>query len=112
MNVESEIVNHHAETIQREKTVLNEKIAKEFLKKSAELQHLRCSCDGCAKRLAEVINAEVKVVEDENTTLKTTLQEVRDELRLLKGKTIEFEPGTTLLAGLPIETDVVNEGSN
>ena len=40
--------------------MLSEKIAKDFLKKAAELQHLNCSCDGCAKRLAAFLEEEIK----------------------------------------------------
>jgi hypothetical protein len=42
--------------------MISEQIAKRHLKTSAELQHLNCSCDGCAKHLATTIN---DTVEDE-----------------------------------------------
>jgi hypothetical protein len=45
--------------------MISEQIAKRHLKTSAELQHLNCSCDGCAKHLATVIN---DTVEDELKT--------------------------------------------
>jgi len=75
--------------------MLSEKIAKEFLKKAAELQHLQCSCDGCAKRLAECINVEVLAIDVKNTALKTSLQVAHDKIEEL---TI-LEPGTTYIAG-------------
>lgn len=102
--------------------MLSEKIAKEFLKKSAELQHLRCSCDGCAKRLAVLIVDEValemKPTEQNLAKADTRIGELLvkngalhaeiDELKRLLSEA-STEPGTTYLAGTPVEPSVAGE---
>ena len=76
--------------------MISEQIAKRHLKTSAELQHLNCSCDGCAKHLATVIN---DTVEDE---LKT-----RSEMKAKEEAAAKIKAETEAEAAKQVAPEVI-----